>query len=228
MIENGYGICFNDWLFDKEIKNELRLLIAISSLSAKLGYCTASNEYLSGLFGEHNKTISERIGKLEKLNYIKCEYGKLGGAVLWRKIYVTRLQQMTTRKKSNDYPRVAKRLPANNEMTTRNNNSISNNIKDKTMVLSYIGEKEKKIFVKPTFEQVKEEFERRGFNGTVMAEKFIDHYENKEWKIGTAKMKDWKRAVTTWVHSADNERFKLKSKKHDDYLAMLGKYDDIL
>jgi hypothetical protein len=225
MIENGYGICFNDWLFDKEIKNELRLLIVISSLSAKLGYCTASNEYLSGLFGEHNKTISERIGKLEKLNYIRCEYGKLGGAVLWRKIYVTRLQQMTTRKKSNDYPRVTKRLPANNEMTTRNNNSISNNIKDKTMVLSYMGG-ERKNFVAPSFDEVKNEFDKRGYTET-LAQKFIDHYESNGWMVGKNRMKSWVHAITTWTTNPENDRFKKKDTKKDAYLEMLGDVDDL-
>ena len=230
MIENGYGICFNDWLFDKEIKNELRLLIAISSLSAKLGYCTASNEYLSGLFGEHIDTISERIKKLERLGHVVITYKKHGAAIMGRKIQIKRLANgkltdRRTAKRPTDERRNDR--PTNGKMTDGNNNSISNNIKDKTMVLSYIGEKEKKIFVKPTFDEVKNEFENRGFNGAIMAEMFIDHYENKDWRIGTAKMKDWKRAISTWVHNPDNERFKKKDTKKDAYLEMLGEYDDL-
>ena len=41
---NGYAICFNDWALDKSIKNELGLLLIISSLCAKEGYCYATNE----------------------------------------------------------------------------------------------------------------------------------------------------------------------------------------
>ena len=44
-LNNGYAICFNAWILDERIENELRLLLLISSLSAKEGYCYASNEY---------------------------------------------------------------------------------------------------------------------------------------------------------------------------------------
>lgn len=193
MIENGYGTFFNTWVFDKEIRNGLRLLLIISSLSSKLGYCSASNEYLSNLFDEHTVAISRKIKKLEKRGYIRCEYMKRGAEILSRKIYVLRLTNMLTDDKQICSPTINKKVKENN--ISSNNKKVS--IND---TLSHLREGDKKIFVKPTFEQVKEEFENRGFNGTIMAEKFIDHYENKDWKIGTTKMKDWKRAVTTWVY----------------------------
>lgn len=37
--DKGYGICYNEWLQDDAIKNELRLLIKISSLTAEKGFC---------------------------------------------------------------------------------------------------------------------------------------------------------------------------------------------
>ena len=40
-MENGYSICFNEWALDQTIKNELGLLLIISSLSAEKGYCYA-------------------------------------------------------------------------------------------------------------------------------------------------------------------------------------------
>jgi len=217
MIENGYGICFNDWLFDKEIKNELRLLVVISSLSAKLGYCTASNEYLSGLFGEHMDRVSTKIAKLEKLGHLQIVYKKHGGAIMGRKIYISRIAKMQP-------DELQKCNPTNCKNATRNNNSISSNIKDKTMVLSYIGGN-RKIFTPPTFEQVKEEFEKQGYTAT-LAQKFIDHYESNGWMVGKNKMKSWTHAITTWITNPDNDRFKLKSKK-DAYLEMLGDVDDL-
>ncbi len=219
MIENGYGICFNDWLFDKEIKNELRLLIVISSLSAKLGYCTASNEYLSGLFGEHIDRVSTKIAKLEKLGHLQIVHKKHGAAIMGRKIYISRIAKTQP-------DELQKRNPTNCKNATRNNNSISNNIKDKTMVLSYIGEKEKKIFVKPTFDEVKNEFDKLGYTET-LAQKFIDHYESNGWMVGKNEMKSWTHAITTWVTNPENDRFKKKDKKHDEYLAMLGDVDDL-
>lgn len=220
MIENGYGTFFNTWVFDKEIRNGLRLLLIISSLSSKLGYCSASNEYLSNLFDEHTVAISRKIKKLEKRGYIRCEYMKRGAEILSRKIYVLRLTNMLTDDKQICSPTINKKVKENN--ISSNNKKVS--IND---TLLHLREGDKKIFVKPTFEQVKEEFENRGFNGTIMAEKFIDHYENKDWKIGTTKMKDWKRAVTTWVYSPENDIFKKKDTKKDAYLEMLGDVDDL-
>ena len=49
-VKNGYSICFNEWALDKDINNELSLLLIISSLSAEKGYCFASNKYLADLF----------------------------------------------------------------------------------------------------------------------------------------------------------------------------------
>lgn len=215
-----YGTFYNKWIFDKEIRNELRLLLIISSLSSKLSYCTASNEYLSNLFDEHIVVISRKIKKLEKRGYIRCEYMKRGAEILSRKIYVLPLTKEFTDDKLKSLPTINKKVKDNSISINKNKVSIND-------TLTYLGEKEKKIFVKPTFDEVKNEFENRGFNGTVMAEMFIDHYENKDWKIGTTKMKDWKRAISTWVHNPANDRFKLKSKKHDEYLEMLGEYDDL-
>lgn len=216
MIENGYGTFFNTWVFDKEIRNELRLLLIISSLSSKLGYCSASNEYFSNLFDEHTVVISRKIKKLEKRGYIRCEYMKRGAEILSRKIYVLRLTNTLIDDKQISSSTINKKVKENN--ISINNKKVS--IND---TLSHSREGEKKIFVKPTFDEVKNEFENRGFNGAIMAEMFIDHYENKYWRIGTAKMKDWKRAISTWVHNPDNERFKKKDtkKEHDEYLQML-------
>lgn len=54
----------------------------------------------------------------------------------------------------------------------------------------------KKIFKKPTLEEVKQYCLERGNN--IDAEKFIDSNEAKGWMIGKNKMKDWKAAIRTW------------------------------
>jgi len=69
----GYGICFNEWLFNNKIKNELKLLIYISSLCATKGYCYASNAHFADKFDTTKETISRKISKLEKLGYISSK-----------------------------------------------------------------------------------------------------------------------------------------------------------
>lgn len=90
-MKEGYSICFNEWALDKEIKNELGLLLIISSLCAEKGYCFASNKYLSQLFDIPEQTISRKIKLLENKNYITIEYKKRGCEIIERNIRLTKL-----------------------------------------------------------------------------------------------------------------------------------------
>ena len=56
--------------------------------------------------------------------------------------------------------------------------------------------KQKKVFRKPTVEEVEAYCKERG-NG-INAEQFVNHYEAKGWMIGKQPMKDWQAAVRTW------------------------------
>ena len=90
-MENGYAICFNEWSLDQDIKNELGLLLIISSLTAEKGYCFASNKFLAELFETTEETISRKIKRLEKKNYITTEYEKRGTQIISRKIRLTKI-----------------------------------------------------------------------------------------------------------------------------------------
>ena len=119
-MNNGYAICFNEWSLDKEIKNELGLLLIISSLCAEKGYCFASNEYLGNLFNLPKETISRKIKLLQDKNYITIEYDKRGCEIIGRKI---RLTKMLIHDYQNCYSTINKNVKDNN---TNNNNT--NNI----------------------------------------------------------------------------------------------------
>lgn len=59
------------------------------------------------------------------------------------------------------------------------------------------------VFVKPTVEEVRQYcWERR--NG-IDAERFVDFYESKGWKVGKEPMRDWKAAVRTWEKRREAE-----------------------
>lgn len=119
-MNNGYAICFNEWSLDKEIKNELGLLLIISSLCAEKGYCFASNEYLGNLFNLPKETISRKIKLLQEKNYITIEYDKRGCEIVGRRI---RLTKMLIHDYQNCYSTINKNVKDNN---TNNNNT--NNI----------------------------------------------------------------------------------------------------
>lgn len=89
MIENGYSICLNKWVFDKNIRNELGLLLIISSLSTNKGYCCVTNRYLSEMLGIAAETISRQITKLINRGYLKREilYKSDSRETVQRKLY---------------------------------------------------------------------------------------------------------------------------------------------
>lgn len=54
----------------------------------------------------------------------------------------------------------------------------------------------RKRFTPPTVEEVAEYCKER--NNNVNAERFVDFYTSKGWKVGKESMKDWKACVRTW------------------------------
>jgi len=122
--DKGYGICYNEWLQDDAIKNELRILIKISSLTAEKGFCFAGNPYFAEYFKMDASTISRKIKKLEKLKHISIEYERRGTEVISRKIRLTKM--------STDHRRECQ--PTNDE-NVKDNNII---IPPSDLVVNYI------------------------------------------------------------------------------------------
>ena len=121
-MNEGYSICFNEWALDKDIKDELGLLLIISSLTAEKGYCYASNNYLAEIFKTNVVTISRKIKNLEEKKYISIEYEKKGCLVISRKI---RLTKMLTVINKNVNRAINKNVKENN-ISNINNTNINN------------------------------------------------------------------------------------------------------
>lgn len=107
MFENWYAICDNDWLFDKRIKNELNLLLYISSLTAEKWYCYAGNQHFAEKFEVDEVTISRKLWILEKLSFIKMDYERRWAEIINRKI---RLTKMLIDEQQNNYSTVNKNV----------------------------------------------------------------------------------------------------------------------
>ena len=123
-MSEGYSICFNEWALDKNIKDELGLLLIISSLTAEKGYCYASNDYLAKIFKTSVVTISRKIKILEEKKYIEIEYEKKGCLVISRKI---RLTKMLTAINKNVNRTINKNVKENNISNINNTNNNNNN-----------------------------------------------------------------------------------------------------
>jgi hypothetical protein len=134
-MNNGYSICLNKWALDTSIKDELGLLLIISSLCANSGECFAKNEYFAKLFNVSDITISRKIKKLEEKKYIKIDYLKRGCEVIKRTITLTnftinkndnpQLTDLITDDYQNCKPTINKNVKDNNTII---NNTIINNI----------------------------------------------------------------------------------------------------
>ena len=177
----GYSLCLNRWALDKSIKNELGLLLIISSLCAENGYCYASNKYLAEVFDTNETLISRKLKRLERKKYITIEYEKRGNEVISREI---RLSKTIIDGYRNRQPTV---------IENDKENIISNNIKKETNNINIIS---KERFKKPTLEEVQAYCSER--NNNINAEKFINYYESKGWKVGNSPMKNWKACIRTW------------------------------
>ena len=150
MKNSGYAICYNKWLFDKEIKDELRLLLLISSYSAPEGFCYATNEHFAEKFKEDTTTISKKISRLEDLGYIRIESKKKGCIVLQRKIFINDFEKInidkitvgenTNRTISENTNRTVGENAKYNIINLNNNINNTNNI-----IKENIKRKEKKI-----------------------------------------------------------------------------------
>lgn len=70
---------------------------------------------------------------------------------------------------------------------------------------------QRKKFIKPSLEEVKEYCEER--KNKVNAEKFIDYYNANGWKVGRNAMKDWKACVRNWERNDGS--FSVNNKKPD-------------
>lgn len=144
-FEKGYSLCLNEWALDKDIKNELGLLLIISGLCAKKGFCYASNEYLAKIFNESTSTISRKINRLQDKNYINIVYKKRGFKIVAREI---RLSKMIT----DDYQKWQPSIVKND-----NGSVIKNDKEINTIYINTNNIKERKKEVK-TYEQVLSDF----------------------------------------------------------------------
>ena len=80
--------------YDKNLTHLEKILFAeITALTNRYGYCIASNEYFSLLYGNSTRTISRAISHLSKLGYLLLFQETKDNKTL-RKIYLA--ESMTT------------------------------------------------------------------------------------------------------------------------------------
>lgn len=97
-------------------------------------------------------------------------------------------------------------------------NAISNTISNKGV--GDESSKRPKRFSPPTVLQVQEYCAEKGYS--VDAERFVDFYASKGWRVGNTPMKDWQAAVRTWAKKEGGKVNGFGMAKHTE---QLGQYD---
>lgn len=90
------------------------------------------------------------------------------------------------------------------EKPKKANNKDKDKDKDKDISFPPNGVKENAHAHRPTVEEVAAYCRERG--NSVDAERFVDFYASKGWKVGNQPMKDWKACVRTWERREDKPK----------------------
>jgi len=124
-MSGGYSLCYNEWALDDNIRTELGLLMILSSLSAKTGYCYASNAYLASLFDKDPTAISRKIKKLISRGYVVASYEREGKVVTKRTITIPKSKHLTKKCEPLDNGVNGQVDKSVKENSTSNNNTIN-------------------------------------------------------------------------------------------------------
>ena len=190
---NYYAIIPAEVRYDKELKDKAKLLYGeITCLSNEYGYCYASNKYFANLYQVSVTTISLLIKNLIDRGYLTSE-------IIYKK---------GTKEIDKRYLRISKEgylrfLKEGIKEKLKDNNTSINNKEINNINIIY----KEKNFKKPTLEEVEEYCKER--NNNINAQKFIDFYESKGWKVGKTPMKDWKACIRTWEGNNTNKPTKV-------------------
>ena len=191
---NYYAIIPAEVRYDKELKDKAKLLYGeITCLSNEYGYCYASNKYFANLYQVSVTTISLLIKNLIDRGYLTSE-------IIYKK-GTKEIDKRYLRISKEGYLRFLKE--GIKEKLKDNNTSINNNKEINNINIIY----KEKNFKKPTLEEVEEYCKER--NNNINAQKFIDFYESKGWKVGKTPMKDWKACIRTWEGNNTNKPTKV-------------------
>ena len=88
--------------------------------------------------------------------------------------------------------------------------TYDNHMENETETITESKKEKRSRFQKPTIQEVEAYAFERGYNKTFAA-KFYDSNEAKGWKVGKAKMEDWKAALRTWERNDWNDQHKIQN-----------------
>jgi chitodextrinase len=80
-------------------------------------------------------------------------------------------------------------------------------VSDSVNVNDNVNKRKRKVFIKPTIEDIKKEFP------TFNPESFLNYYESNGWMVGKNKMANWNAAVKNWMAKDYNQQTQITPNK---------------
>jgi hypothetical protein len=149
-------------------------------------------------------------------NNTRYENGKKGGK--------SKVNQNVTETEPNSNQNVTEVEPKPNQDETETEPNV--NVNENVNVNDLKENTKRKVFTKPTVEEVKAYCAER--KNDVNPDKFIDFYESKGWLIGKNPMKDWKACVRTWEKGGSSPPKIVQQKPSSVYVNPTQKeFDDL-
>ena len=204
--------------YDDDLSANAKLLYGeITALCNEKGYCWASNDYFSQLYGKSKYTVSRWISSLSQKGYIQSEISKEDGNMRMLTPLLTKNATLLT-KNATLLTKTAIGIDENrntpiDENRKQNNTLLNNTLNNNSYIYSSNSRvKNKKKFIPPTIEEVREYAKSR--NSNVDVQKFYDYYSVAKWhdKDGNP-VKNWKQRLITWE---SNSRYKQNKKPEID------------
>lgn len=191
---------------------------------SKAGVYKGGASYLSAWTGWTLKTSRGHLSNLVRLGYIKKVSGREDNSPTCHYSLTDRFYEKhgvkITPSQGKNYPLQEVKITSTIGKKLPTENNIEYNIENNTPPTPSRG---RTMFVKPSVEEVAAYCAERHNN--IDPEAFVDLYESKGWKVGSAPMKDWKAAVRTWEkrHHEEVQTAKTETISTDDFITRLTK-----
>lgn len=194
-IVKGIWIPIEIWQDRRLSWNEKVLLMEIDSFTTKGHECYFSNEYIADLLGVADRCARKSLSHLIELGYVRVVH--FDG----RRRYIESA--------------ISCGADWHERATQGGTNVPETDTREYIYNLSHKSARES--FKKPSVDEVAQYCADNGLD--VDAQRFVDFYASKGWKVGSSPMKDWHAAARNWAArnaSESNQRKAAPAKKADE------------
>lgn len=176
------------WCLLKASHKERDQVVGLNTIELTPGQFVTGRKKAASELGLKESTTDNYLKALEKLNIISMKMNSKYRVVTienWE-LYQSKDEDVDS-KVTADEQQIDNKVTANKQQVDTNKN-VKNVKKEKNNNICR--------FTPPTLEEVQLYCGER--NNGIDAQRFIDFYSSKGWKVGNTKMKDWKAAIRTW------------------------------